>query len=262
MIINNTGFSSVKIFCESKTADISIHNARKIWSLETPIVLSNDNQIKMTCSVESCSIPLSYYLINQSNNKLKLNDSIYTIDEGNYSAISIIEQLNEIQLDIVFSFSKTLSKFKLSTTQVVVIDSIDNNIYDLLGIEPTTLRIGSHVCPHICNLIYTTGIYISLNNISNTNIDTATSNQSSNVLIRLPIDQPTNTYLQFFNNLGFKSIISTTVLNQIDISLLDDKRDYLELTSNVPWTVVLRIDFERTIVETSRKTKIEELRSL
>jgi hypothetical protein len=79
-------------------------------------------------------------------------------------------------------------------------------------------------------------------------------------LIRLPINQPTNTYLQFFNNLGFKSIISTTVLNQIDISLLDDRREYLELTSNVPWSVVLRIDFEKTIIETTSRTKIEELR--
>jgi hypothetical protein len=148
---------------------------------------------------------------------------------------------------------------KLMTTETVTIETVENNIYNLIGIEPITF-IGSLKAPHTVNLIYTTGIYVSLNNISNTNIDTATSNQSSNVLLRLPINQPTNTYLQFFNNLGFKSIISTTVLNQIDISLLDDRREYLELTSNVPWSVVLRIDFEKTIIETTSRTKIEELR--
>jgi len=260
MIINNTGFSSVKIFCESNTANVSIHNSRKIWTLATPIVL-NDNQVKMTCSVESCSIPLSYYLVNDSNNKLKINDIIYTVEEGNYSAISIIELLNELQPFIVFEFNKSLSKMKLLTDDAVVINFIENNIYNLIGIIPTTF-IGSLLAPHTVNLIYTTGIYVALNNISNTNIDTATANQSSSVLLRLPINQPTNTYLQFFNNLGFKSIISTTVLNQIDISLLDDRREYLELTSNVPWSIVLRIDFEKTIIETQMRTKIEELRGL
>lgn len=260
MIINNTGFSSVKIFCESNTANVSIHNSRKIWTLATPIVL-NDNQVKMTCSVESCSIPLSYYLVNSSNNKLKINDIIYTVEEGNYSAISIIELLNELQPFIVFEFNKSLSKMKLLTDDAVVINFIENNIYNLIGIIPTTF-IGSLLAPHTVNLIYTTGIYVALNNISNTNIDTATANQSSSVLLRLPINQPTNTYLQFFNNLGFKSIISTTVLNQIDISLLDDRREYLELTSNVPWSIVLRIDFEKTIIETQTRTKIEELRGL
>jgi hypothetical protein len=151
----------------------------------------------------------------------------------------------------------------LNVTEIVSINPIDSSIYNLLGMETTTiLQVGSHLAPNTVNLIYTTGIYIALNNISNSNIDTAVSNQSSNVLLRLPINQPTNTYLQFFNNLGFKSIISTTVLNQIDISILDDRREYLELTSNVPWTIVLRIDFERTIIETQSRTKIEELRSL
>jgi hypothetical protein len=261
MIINNTGFSSVKIFCESKDAHVSIHNARKIWSLNTPIVINNENEVKMSCSVESCSIPLSYYTINNSNNKISINGQVYSIQEGNYSANSMIDQLHATQTVIAFTFSKGLSKFILNATNETEIDSVSNNIYSLIGIEPTTFT-GSLTAPHVCNLIYTTGIYVSLNNISNNNIDTATSHQSSNCLLRLPVNQPTNTYLQFFNNLGFKNMLSTSVLNQIDISLLDDRREYLELTSNVPWVVVLRIDFEKTIQETVIDTKIKQLRSL
>jgi hypothetical protein len=260
MIINNTGFSSVKIFCESKDANVSIHNARKIWTLNTPIVINNENEVKMSCSVESCSIPLSYYTINNSNNKISINGQVYTIQEGNYSANSMIDQLHLTQTVITFTFSKGLSKFILNTTNSTQIDPVSNNIYNLLGIEPTTFT--SLIAPHVCNLIYTTGIYVSLNNVSNNNIDTATSHQSSNCLLRLPVNQPTNTYLQFFNNLGFKNMLSASVLNQIDISLLDDRREYLELTSNVPWVVVLRIDFEKTITETVSDTKIKQLRSL
>jgi hypothetical protein len=50
-------------------------------------------------------------------------------------------------------------------------------------------------------------------------------------------------------------------LNQLDISLLDDNRQLLELPDNVKWTVVLRIDFERIILETVDVTKINKMKS-
>jgi hypothetical protein len=263
MIINNTGFSSVKIFCESKDANVSIHNARKIWSLNTPIVIQNEQDVKMSCSVESCSIPLSYYTINATNNVISINNVVKTVPVGNYSANSIIDELHLLYPAVQFTFNRAKSLFSLFVGDLVdcSIETCENNIYSLMGIEPTTFT-GSLIAPQVCNLIYTTGIYVSLNNASNQNIDTATTHQSSNCLLRLPVNQPSNTYLQFFNNIGFKNMLSTSVLNQIDISLLDDRRQYLELTSNVPWVVVLRIDFEKTIKETVVDTKIKQLRSL
>ena len=104
------------------------------------------------------------------------------------------------------------------------------------------------------------GIYVSLNNVENNNIDTGNEHQSSTSLLRIPINQPTNTYLQYFNNVGFKNVLSTSVLSQIDISLLDDNRQVLELTSNVNWSIVLRIDFERTISESTETTKINKMK--
>jgi hypothetical protein len=263
MIINNTGFSSVKIFCESKDANVNLHNSRKIWTLETPIVIQNENDVKMSCSVESCSIPLSYYTINDSNYNISINNVLQQVPVGNYSANSLIDELHLLYPEVQFSFNKAKSLFSLFVGDLLdcSIETCENNIYSLIGIQPTIFT-GSLVAHQPCNLIYTTGIYVSLNNVSNNNIDTATTHQSSNCLLRLPVNQPTNTYLQFFNNLGFKNMLSTSVLNQIDISLLDDRREYLELSSNVPWVVVLRIDFEKTIRETVVDTKIKQLRSL
>jgi hypothetical protein len=67
--------------------------------------------------------------------------------------------------------------------------------------------------------------------------------------------------LQYFNAIGFRNLLNAQVLNQIDISLLDDNRALLELPDNVNWTVVLRIDFERVILETTEVTKINRMKS-
>lgn len=262
MIINNTGFSSIKIFCESKSADVNSSNSRKIWTLQNPIVLPNNSDVKMLCSVESCSIPLSFYTINDTNNKLKISGTTYTIENGNYSASSIITEIQSIQSAFLMSYSATTSKFKLDASgSPFTIDDVDNNAYNLLGISSSIHSYTTYLAPHVVNLVYTSGVYLSLNNIENNNIDTGTLQQSSTCLLRIPINQPTNTYLQYFNNVGFKNLLSASVLNQVDLSILDDDRKPLALTNNVNWVVVLRIDFEKGIQpETTTKSKIQRMK--
>ena len=263
MIINNTGYSSIKIFCESKSADVDSSTSRKIWSLQNPIVLPNNSDVRMLCSVESCSIPLSFYTINQTNNKIKINGQTFIITNGNYNATSIITEIERIQQIFTLSYSATTSQFKLVGVEggSFTIDEIENNAYDLLGILPSQQTFNALVAPHPINLVYTSGIYVSLNNIENNNIDTGTIQQTSTCLLRIPINQPTNTYLQYFNNVGFKNLLSASVLNQIDLSILDDNRRPLALTSNVNWVIVLRIDFEKGIAgETVMKSKIQQMK--
>jgi hypothetical protein len=158
-----------------------------------------------------------------------------------------------------FNYVRTSNKVVIQLANANVLKEIkatENSIYEVLGLEPVIITF-LHTAPHVLNLIYTTGIYISLNNSSNDNIDTGKTRQSSPCLIRIPISQPTNTYLQFFTPIGFKNVLSTSVLNQIDLSILDDNRNPLELSDSTPWVVVLRIDFEKTIVETVQPTKIQ-----
>jgi hypothetical protein len=264
VIVNNTGYSSVKIFCESRNSIPSSSSSRKTWALKMPIVIPSSSNISMLCSVESASIPLSYYTINETNNAYSFNNVRQGfVSVGNYSIYQLITELNKNGL-FTFSYDKTTSKIKITSTNYSTnsIDNIPNNIYKLIGLKPTSFNnTNILIAPNPVNLVYTSGIYLSLNNIQNANIDLGNSNQSSNVLLRIPINQPTNTYLQYFNPIGFKNLLNTNVLNTIDLSLLDDNRNLLQLTDNVDWCIVLRIDFERTIVETSETTKIQKLKN-
>jgi hypothetical protein len=130
----------------------------------------------------------------------------------------------------------------------------------MLGMDPNMSFTTDEHTTNPVSLIYTSGIYIAINNIGNANIDTGVRNQSSNCLIRIPITQPSNTILQFFSNQGFKNLMASSILNQLDISILDDDRQPLQLTGNVEWTIVLRIDFEKSMEETVEKTRIQKIK--
>ena len=292
---NNTGYTSIKIFCESRMASVHISTTRKIWTLNKPIVIPTGHDIQMLCSVESASIPLSYYTINETNCKMlfslqdattqkKLGQNFnYSIPFGNYSINALIKILNLkfdatgeniINFDYDPNTSKIILNFKrqrfddagMTTDNFFFpcIIAVDNSIYKLLGIVPENniINFSPHKGKNPVALIYTSGIYISLNNCQNANIDTGVANQSSNILIRVPITQAQNTVLGFFNPVGFKNLLSSNVLSSIDLSLLDDNRHLLQLTDNVDWSVVLRIDFQRTISETVEPTKINQMRKL
>jgi hypothetical protein len=290
---NNTGYTSVKIFCESRMASVNLSTTRKIWTLHKPIVIPTGHDVQMSCSVESASIPLSYYSINETNCKMSfsMQDSNYqtrvaenfnySVPVGNYSITALLKTLNYefdengkniIKFDYEPNTSKIILYFKrgrLGNSMTAAnfffpcINALDNSIYKLIGISPENniINFSPHKGKNPVALIYTSGLYISLNNCQNANIDTGVANQTSNILIRVPITQAQNTVLGFFNPTGFKNLLSTNVLASIDLSLLDDNRQLLQLTENVDWSVVLRIDFQRVITESVAPTKINKLRT-
>ena len=93
---NNTGYTSLKIFCESRMASVHLSNTRKIWTLNKPIVVPTGHDIQMLCSVESASIPLSYYTINKTNNRFMFNNISGEVAFGNYNAYELAEEITKI----------------------------------------------------------------------------------------------------------------------------------------------------------------------
>ena len=264
--INNTGYSSIKIFCDSKNATVNLSSSRKIWTLQSPIVLGNNTSVKMLCSVESCSVPLAYYQVNETNNNFSFNGTKLSFPVGNYSALSFVTTINSLQSIFSIGFNKEMSKFSINAKAGRnTIEQVPNSIYKMMGVSfptgETYIPFGTgFIAQGMCNLVYTSGIYVSLNNMSNSNIDTGSTAQSSTCLLRIPISQPSNTYLQYFNPIGFKTLMSGSVLSQVDISLLDDNRNLLQLAPNCDWVIVLRVDFERIITEFDDVSKINKLR--
>lgn len=257
--------SSHKIFLDSSAPSAhKINNSNYVFDITPPLLLHPEDPHKMVLGIESASIPLSFYTINEKNNKFSIDSVEYAIPEGNYRVSQLTPVLNELMgaKDLTFTFNEILSKYQLTseTLSTITINSIENHADILLGFS-----VGSKTLPYIfdeiLNLTYTSGVVIRINNITTNNIDTFQSGQGGSTMIRLPITTPPNTMLQYFNNQPFLATINNRSITQLNVSLHDDERDFLSLNGDHQFFLTIRVDYikvddlvlEDTLVNTFRK---------
>jgi len=264
----DTHYNSKKIFCDSDNPHATgTSHMRKQFTLGSPIIIPPQSKVKMLIGVEAVSIPLSFYVFNESNNKIRYSDSsnavhTYTLGVGNFTISRLLAIINADDDTLPFNISYDREFSKLSLIPVVggnfTIYDVDNSCYNLLGVLANTYTTGT-AFPYTINLIYTTGVSIAINNIENLN-DEANPNSSSKKIIRIPITSSINTYLTFFNNEPFYSTINNKVLNFLDVSILDDNGNILETNGNHYFHITFRIDFTKSREEVLEKTLIQKFR--
>ena len=267
----NTQYNSKKIFCDSDNIHATgTTHMRKQFTLANPIIIPPQSKIKMLIGVEAVSIPLSFYVFNESNNIIKYSDSAittptsYTIPPANYTINSLLTTINSIaNIPFTITFVKATSKLKLTPNAVgnFTIVEVANSCYNLLGLETHT-RVYTRAVefPFTINLVYTSGVSIAINNIENLN-DEANPNTGSKKLLRIPITSSINTYLTFFNNQPFYSTINNKVLNFLDVSILDDDGNLLETNGNHYFHITFRVDFTKPTIENLEQTLIQKFRN-
>jgi len=265
----DTQYNSKKIFCDSDNPHATgTSHMRKQFTLGNPIIIPPQSKVKMLIGVEAVSIPLSFYVFNESNNKIRYRDSLnathtYTLGVGNFTISRLLAIINADDDTFPFniSYDREFSKLSLipdEGEEDFEIYEVANSCYNLLGIVANTYTTGT-AFPYTINLIYTTGVSIAINNIENLN-DEANPNSSSKKIIRIPITSSINTYLTFFNNEPFYSTINNKVLNFLDVSILDDNGNVLETNGNHYFHITFRIDFTKPPEEVLEKTLIQKFR--
>ena len=271
----DTHYNSKKIFCDSDNPNATgSEHMRKQFQLSSPIIIPPQSKVKMMIGVEAVSIPLSFYVFNDSNIKIKYSEGSATAEEfllpkGNYSINTLITEINAdttLPFDVEFNvrFSKIRIKPTGGGTPNFTIHAVDNNCYGLLGIVPATYNYDSAnteypLMPFTVNLVYTSGVNICLNNIENFN-DEISQNGSSKKLLRIPISTSINSYLTFFNNQPFYSTISSKVLNFLDVSITDDNGNLLATNGNHFFHITFRVDFTKERTELLEDTLITKFR--
>jgi len=247
--------------------DGTISNVNYRFKLPRPIVLTNNDPHQISLAIESASIPLSFYAINNTNNKfnLKIGTTQYTnleISQGNYRISQLIDRLNSILLkesisSITFSFDVITSKIAVNSTvgelDLVFKDSVGTNTSAVLGFTSSTDTLpppisvvidGTTVIQYefedVVNLVYTSGITINIDNLTNDNVRQG----GGRSLLRIPVTSPPNSILQHHSNQPFNTLISERHLTELVISLRDDDNKLLKINGNHPFFIVLRLGFQ------------------
>ncbi|MGA1048414.1 MAG: hypothetical protein ACO3UU_10400 [Minisyncoccia bacterium] len=251
--------SASKIFLHSNAENAFTNGTSSSYTFQIePLIIGSTDESTFILGLESASIPLSFYAINQTNDTFSINGTPYNITNGNYSYTSILTQLNNIT-GLTWAYNLDTNKLKITTAGSYTFNVTADSATNVLGfIEGTTYNANVEF-DKVVNLTYTTGVQIRLDNISTSNISADRSGGSS-ILARLPITTPAYTILQFFNPQPFYTTIKNKTLTEISISLLDDDSNLLILNGSPNWFVTLRIDYNIPTKLSVDKTNIQKLR--
>lgn len=277
-------------------------NASPVWELESPLVLENANNY-FECQIMSCEIPFSFKTLASPNNVLPvrfqvIQDSIdvtgnITIEEGNYSITSLLEELKNKLFtflatsgfpqipDLDFIYTKqtgraTLNIIRTGGTHDVFLTlkwaesdilaeyfgfTFENNTvlsYNTSSVVTST----NFISPNNVNVSPITSLYIrssSLNQVS-TNQERLVEQTFSvaDILLKVPVTSYYNTWLLYEND-SYSVRLNNKHIEEISLFMTSQTYDKV-LLNGVHWRVALKItEYEPDFVKYMKYQQVQQL---
>ena len=211
------------------------------------------NLIRAYVTVLNAQIPVSFYIIDNTNNILNytVNSVNKTIEltEGNYNGNQMVTALNTgftvngspvtsflaPQSGILyFSITGGISITLLSTSTVKSILGFDVNI------SSTTLI----KLPYQLNLLGKKKIFINSNNLRNSAFSSKALS-CVQTIATVPVDQPPYSMINYVSVSDLEKIIlSNKTVDMIDIEIVDENNNYVNFR-NIDWSITLCLSVEK-----------------
>ena len=235
------------------------------------LLKEEDDILKIELSLVNAQIPISWYIINYSNNMFKIKlgnntEQIITIPVGNYNANSLITNLKLLINDsnFIMTISKITGKITFTyNNNFIIYTNIDNSIGNILGFELNNVynSTSSLTCPYPLNLRGYKRLEIYMQDIQTLNYSSA-NNSLSTLLSIIPIDQPPWGLITFNNYTDTKNIIKNKTIDKIEIIIRAEDKTLINF-NNIDWTLKLKIDITRkyNISDKSNENNIKNLKS-
>jgi hypothetical protein len=237
---------SIQIYLNSLNADI-IQNINTDATFYLPN-LNISNQHEIYISVQSCSIPYSFYQINTTNNFIKYTingfQDIYDlyIPVGNYNINELITFLNS-------NMSGFTTTYNVKQNNITI---TNNNNYNWQFMSASTALILGFNYPSYSTNYSITSNNINLNPISYINILTnyktksfikkiGVNNPDFNLLCSFPIEINRNGIIIYKNINNLKINTYTNNLNQLQIKITDNYGNLINLNGS-NWDLIIQFD--------------------
>lgn len=241
---------TIQIFLNSKTANKYYNNLTSDCLFNLPqFVINHGRTIK--ASVQSISIPYSFYNVNYTNQKLVYSvnggaDLTVLIPIGNYNSSTLrtylLSQMTNFtitysNLNNTFTFTHSANDFvfKSSSTCFEIIGFLENQQYSSTAKNLTSTA--------SINLFTIRSIYVQCNNFLTHNINNASVNNAC-ILASIPLSSGQFSIITYSNTTNIKSIVDNVrSLSLLRIQLTDQDGALIDL-NNCHWSAVLQIDIE------------------
>jgi hypothetical protein len=228
------------------------------------ILKEEDDIIRSYISVVNAQIPMSYYLITSTNNKLSYNtqspifiQDLY-IPVGNYNSYTLCEKLISLflaqgiiinitvsSINGLINFAQSSSIFLIYPYQVYPSNLIISSIAPLIGLTNTTIYSGTSITGNYpVNLLGTKRIKIKSSALAINSLSSVNSSYNNTIAI-IPVDNSFFSLINYENkNELNKNIIKVSTIENLDIQLTDDDDNLINF-NNFDWALTLCISIER-----------------
>ena len=212
------------------------------------------NSIEMRVSIVDAQIPISWYLIDSTNNQLtiKVNgiSTTYTFPNGNYNVNTFISTWasvvgNNTQWNLSFDTITNKIKFQCYiSNDVSFSDSDINSMFKIIGFIPGNIYYSSIsgiiYSSHCVNFSGITKINIKSNTFALKNVDSKNKGRTRTIA-SIPVNNASNGFIYYNNFTQYKSIFKNYELSSIGLELQDDFKNYIKF-NNIDWTLTIQID--------------------
>jgi len=221
----------------------------------------NDEIINTYIEVSNAQIPVSFYIINYTNNlfRYKINTdpiTTYTITTGNYNANQLITILNSIHPNFTSTFDKNTGKITFSHNKPFIIyNDFTYSIGSLLGFNKNTINnsVGSTnpytlTPPNLLNLIGIKKLNVFSSDLEIHNLTSNINNVSSHtsLICTIPNDAPTYGLINYHNYSNIKCPFNNKNIDSINIQIKDENNNLINF-NGISYTLTLVIHIEKKL---------------
>lgn len=222
------------------------------------LIKDEPNLLRTFVTVLNAQIPVSFYIIDETNNVLNYTQSsvpkTITIAVGNYNGTqivtalnnafisngssSIVVSLNNLNGILLFTITGSISYTLLSTS----------TIKQLLGFDINISGTTTIILPYMLNLLGKKKIFINSYNLRNS----AYSSKNFSfvqTIATVPVDQPPYNMINYVSTIELEKIIlSNRTLDAIDIQIIDEYNNFINFR-NIDWTITIILTIDKLDIE-------------
>ena len=250
--------TSTQIYLNSATADIYLNSSLKsnvVFVFRNPIVI-HKNAIEMKVSVVNAQIPVSWYLINNANNKFSITiagvTTTYYFKNGNYNINTFIsEWANSVGNGWTLTYSNITNKISFSYSEDFSFSDNVNSLFGVLGFKKGTIYFSSSSilqAPFCCNFAGITRLNLKSSCFNLNNVDSLNKGINRTIAI-IPVSSTSSGYVFYNNFTQYKNIFKNNEISTLGIEIYDDFKNFIDF-NNVDWSLTLQIDILSEVIQT------------
>lgn len=232
------------------------YNSDTIFLFKQPIIVPNG--YNMIFLLKKFNVPVGFYIIDSDNNKLYIDDVMYTISEGNHTAKSLQTELSSV-LPSSFSISYDTIKntYTFSNTTDFTFNS-ESTILRVLGFDKdidVSSSSNSLTSIYPIDLSGQNTIYIDVPNIKTFNLDSRTGLFSSTIA-SINANVPYGNVLYYEDSVNSGALLQEDNLSFLNVRILGEDGTTLLNLQNNTWSMTFTITFTPktdALVNTSNK---------